>query len=79
MDNLAIVAEHRNMSFLKRGITAIDYKDRQGKVTGASSSGYVLLKFPDEKRGGHRYHPTWEMKYLDKQGNVLADYKTKPA
>lgn len=77
IDNLAIVAQYRNMPFLKRGITAIDYKDRQGKITGASPSGYVLLKFPDEKRGGHRYHPTWGMKYLDSQGNVLANYKTQ--
>ena len=74
--NLSDVAEYRRMPFLRGGLRIFNDTGQHGKVVGGSGAGYVLIKF-HYQRWLHIYHPTWELAYFDKQGHILADYRTE--
>jgi hypothetical protein len=73
---LEYVKKQRGLDFLEIGMRvelAYDKTKKQGVIKGGNSSGNIDVLFDGEKKPDN-CHPTWAMKYFDKEGNVIADY-----
>ena len=73
---LEFVKQKRGLHFIEKGMRVeLSYGSvkKQGIIKGGNSSGSVDVLFDGEKRPNN-CHPTWGMKYFDKDGNVIADY-----
>jgi hypothetical protein len=74
--NLELVKKQRGLSFIEKGMRvelAYGSTKKQGTIKGGNSSGNIDVLFDGEKRPDN-CHPTWAMKYFDKEGNVIAEY-----
>lgn len=62
------------LPFLKCGLT-VRYGDREGRIVGFRGQ-YLRIRF-DGMKGDHigSYHPTWNLVYLDSDGNELANFQ----
>jgi hypothetical protein len=74
--SLENVKKWRNMPWLKFGM-AVEVNGKTGKVTGATTSLNVHVKFtnPEHHAFNGNCHPFWETRYFDKDGKVIADYR----
>lgn len=74
--NLDFVKKQRGLSFIEKGMRvelAYGAIKKQGIIKGGNSSGNIDVLFDGEKIVSN-CHPTWAMKYFDKQGNLIAQY-----
>lgn len=67
------VRDGRNLPFLKRGMRVQDDGGKFGTITGANRSMNLNVRLDGEKHSGN-YHPTWQMRYFDENGNVIAEF-----
>ncbi|EGQ8013304.1 hypothetical protein HFM15_001573 [Vibrio cholerae] len=67
------VRDGRNLPFLKRGMRVQVDGGKFGTITGANSSMNLNVRLDGEKHSGN-YHPTWQMRYFDDNGNVIAEF-----
>ncbi|WP_050916583.1 hypothetical protein [Vibrio cholerae] len=67
------VRDGRNLPFLKRGMRVQVDGDKFGTITGANRSMNLNVRLDGEKHSSN-YHPTWKMRYFDKNGNVIAEF-----
>lgn len=73
---LDYVKNQRGLDFLEKGMKvelAYGTTKKTGIVKGGNSSGNLDVLFDGEKRA-ENCHPTWAMKYFDKEGNIIAEY-----
>ena len=76
MINLDYVKEQRGLHFIKKGMRvelAYGTTKKNGVIKGGNSSGNIDVLFDGAKRT-ENCHPTWAIKYFDKDGNVIAEY-----
>lgn len=74
LDNLR---KQRGLPFIKRGMKVeISYQNiiKTGVITGANESCNLNVRFQGYKRSVN-CHPKWRIKYIDDEGNVLAEFK----
>lgn len=72
--NLDYVKNQRGLSFIEKGMKVENtYLKKTGVVKSGNSSGNINILFDGEKKAKN-CHPTWAMKYFDKNGNVIAEY-----
>ena len=74
--NLEYVKQQRGLSFIEKGMKvelAYGATKKTGIIKGGNYSGNIEVLFDGEKRP-QSCHPTWAMKYFDKEGNVIAEY-----
>ena len=74
--NLDYVKHQRGLSFIEKGMRvelAYGATKKKGVVKGGNSSGNIDVLFDGCKRA-ENCHPTWAMKYFDKDGNIIAEY-----
>lgn len=75
--NLEFVKQNRGLHFIKKGMRVeLSYGSvkKQGIIKCGNSSGNIDVLFDGEKRP-ENCHPTWGMKYFDKDGKIIAEYK----
>lgn len=75
--NLDHVKNQRGLDFIEKGMKvelAYGTTKKSGVVMGGNKSGNIDLLFDGEKKP-QNCHPTWAMKYFDKDGNVIAQYE----
>lgn len=73
--DLEYVKNQRGLSFVKKGMKVQSiYNGKFGVIKGGNSSGNLDVIFDGKKRADN-CHPTWQMRYFDKNGNVIAEYK----
>ncbi len=66
------VIEHRNIPFAEIGMK-VSVDGKIGKIIGANSSMNLDVNFIGDGTRSN-CHPTWAMKYFDKEGNIIAEY-----
>jgi hypothetical protein len=74
--SLDYVKTYRQLAFIEKGMRvelAYGKTKKQGIITGGNSSGNINVLF-DGKKKPENCHPTWAIKYFDKQGNVIAEF-----
>ena len=74
--SLEYVRKQRGLDFIERGMRVeLSYGSvkKQGTIMGGNPSGNIDVLFDGEKTHAN-CHPTWCLKYFDKQGNVIAEY-----
>lgn len=73
---LDYVKNQRGLKFVKKGMKvehAYNGKIQVGKIVGGNSSGNLNIIF-EGKTKSTNCHPTWAMRYFDKNNNVIAEY-----
>ena len=65
------IKETYNLPFLKKGLSVL-FGDEKGKVVGTHAA-YIKVKFESGKT--ECLHPTWNIAYLDKNNELLADFR----
>lgn len=74
MINLDYVRVNRGLSFVKIGMKVENtYLKKFGVIKSGNSSGNLNILFDGDKKPSN-CHPTWAMKYYDKDDNVIAEY-----
>ena len=74
----------RGIDFARIGMQ-IEVDGDIGTIVGMNSSANLDVKFANQVKYGkhaHNCHPTWEIRYFDADGKVIADYrknKSEPA
>ena len=64
----------RGMPFVKVGMRVEYLLDgRQGRVSGANTSENLNITFDGENYSVN-CHPKWQMRYFDKDGNIIKEY-----
>ncbi len=64
----------RCMPFVKRGMRVEHtHNGKVGRVSGANSCANLQITF-DGQSWSENCHPTWKMRYFDKEGEVVAEY-----
>jgi hypothetical protein len=65
------------MHWLKNGMI-VEVNGKIGRVKGATSSLNISIKFykPQHQGFNGNFNPFWETRYFDKEGNVIADYRS---
>lgn len=71
--SLDFVKMHYNMPFLQRGMKII-VDGKAGKVT--AGDGKYIRVLHDNASSSRRYHAQWEVVYYDKDGAIIADYRS---
>lgn len=69
----------RGMDFVRLGMR-VEMGGQMGTVKGMNSSANLNVVFDNPERYGKgkvNCHPTWDIAYFDKEGNVIADYREK--
>lgn len=68
----------RGIDFARIGMQ-IEVAGDLGTITGTTAmSGNLAVRFTNALKygkGSHNCHPTWETRYFDKDGNVIANYR----
>lgn len=75
--NLDYIKNQRGLHFIEVGMRVeLSYgtTKKTGIIKGGNSSGNIDVLFDGEKRP-ENCHPTWALKYFDRDGNVIAEYK----
>ena len=80
MSKIEDLRRYRRMSFLKVGMR-VEYlygwndktRSNFGKVTGARGD-KVTIKM-DDRKTSDIFHPKFMLRYFDKEGNVIKEYK----
>ena len=73
--SMASVRHWRALPFLKRGMR-VEVAGKPGRITGTNGSQNLQVRF-DGLKFSQNCHPTWDIVYFDKDGSVLADFRTK--
>lgn len=68
---LTYIRAHYQMPWLENGLR-VEFEGKPGTITGFINS-YVQIQL-DGETVAQPYHPKWEMKYFDVEGNVLGDF-----
>lgn len=72
--NLDYIKKSRGLEFIEKGMKVENtYLRKVGIVKGGNSNGNIDVLFEGEKQK-QNCHPTWAMKYYDKEGNLIAEY-----
>ncbi|MDO8416568.1 MAG: hypothetical protein Q7S87_10205 [Agitococcus sp.] len=72
------MARQRNITFARIGML-IEVNGDIGTIRGMNSSANLDVVFANQMKLGkhkHNCHPTWETRYFDAQGAVIADYRS---
>lgn len=67
----------RGIDFARIGMQ-IEVDGDIGTIVGMNSSANLDVKFANQTKYGkyaHNCHPTWETRYFDADGQVIADYR----
>ena len=73
---IEFVKKQRGLPFIEIGMKVeLSYGTTKkiGVVKGGNSAGNIDVLFDGEKKPSN-CHPTWAIKYFDKEGNVLAEF-----
>lgn len=73
---LEYVKMQKGLPFLEIGMKVeftYEKLKKTGTIKGGNSSGNIDVLFDGERRF-ENCHPTWNMKYFDKEGDVIAEY-----
>jgi hypothetical protein len=68
--------KHRSIEFAKLGMM-VEVDGDLGTIVGMNSSANLDVQFANQLRYGkhtHNCHPTWNVKYFDAAGNVIAHF-----
>lgn len=69
------VRKGRDIPWLKRGMRVEHtYNGKKGRVSGSNGSGNINVIF-DGDNWSQNCHPHWMMKYFDKDGELIKEYK----
>lgn len=71
------MTRQRGMDFVRIGMT-IEVDGKRGKIVGTNMSANLDVVFDDREKHGkhaHNCHPTWETRYFNGSGEVIADYR----
>lgn len=71
----------RGIDFARIGMQ-VEVDGDIGTIHGMNSSGNLDVVFANQVKYGkhpHNCHPTWETRYFDADGKVIADYRSKRA
>ena len=71
------MTRQRGMDFARIGMQ-VEVSGDIGTIQGMNSSANLDVKFANEAKMGkhaHNCHPTWEIRYFDEHGGVIADYR----
>lgn len=74
---IADMKRHRGIDFAKIGMQ-VEVDGDIGTIVGMNDSANLDVTFANQQRYGkhkHNCHPTWETRYFDADGSVLADYR----
>ena len=73
---IAELRKHRDMPFVKIGmrVQLLDYGP-MGRISGVNDSGNLNVIFDGEKHHTN-CHPHWMIRYFDKNGKVIQEYRT---
>lgn len=64
----------RGLDFVELGMKVqFTYNGKFGVIKGENSSGNLNILFDGDKKVSD-CHPTWAMKYFDKEGNLIAEF-----
>jgi len=69
----------RGIDFARLGMM-VEVSGELGTIVGMNSSCNLDVVFANQLKRGkgkHNCHPTWDIAYFDKEGNVIADYREK--
>ena len=64
------------LDFVRLGME-VEVSGDRGTISGLNASGYLDVRFANTLKHGknaHHCHPTWEMKYFDQAGTLIACY-----
>jgi hypothetical protein len=79
---IADMKRTRGIDFARIGMM-VEVNGEIGTIKGMNSSANLDVVFANQAKrgkGSHNCHPTWETRYFDAAGAVVADYrKSKPA
>ena len=78
---IADMKRHRGIDFAKIGMQ-VEVDGDIGTIVGMNDSANLDVTFANQQRYGkhkHNCHPTWETRYFDADGSVLADYRVSKA
>lgn len=67
----------RGIDFARIGMQ-VEVAGDIGTIVGMNSSANLDVKFANQVKYGkhaHNCHPTWEARYFDAEGKVIADYR----
>lgn len=76
---IADMTRCRNMDWVRLGMQ-VEVAGDLGTIVGMNSSANLDVVFVNQlKMGRHKHncHPTWETRYFDAAGKVIADYREK--
>jgi len=72
--NLDYVKNQRGLKFVEIGMKVENtYSKKFGVIKGENSHGNLDILFDGDKKASN-CHPTWAMRYFDKDNNVIAEY-----
>lgn len=65
----------RGIEFARLGM-AVEVNGEMGIIEGMNQSGNLDVRFTSENKhsGLHNCHPTWQTKYFDQEGNLIAHF-----
>lgn len=66
----------QGLDFIRLGME-VEFSGDRGTISGLNASGNLDIKFANALKYGkhaHNCHPTWEMKYFDATGQLIACY-----
>ncbi len=64
----------RGLKFVEIGMKVENtYENKFGTIKGENSSGNLQVLFDGDERP-QNCHPTWAMRYFDKDNNIIAEY-----
>jgi len=73
--NLEYIKNTRGLDFIKVGMKVKNtYLNKEGIVKGGNSSGNLDVLFDGENKTAN-VHPTWEMEYYNKEGELIKAFK----
>jgi hypothetical protein len=71
----------RGMGWVRLGMQ-VEVAGHLGTIKGMNSGANLDVEFVNQLQWGdgtHNCHPTWETRYFDAEGKVIADYRQKAA
>jgi coproporphyrinogen III oxidase len=66
----------QELDFIRLGME-VEFSNDRGTIAGMNANGNLDVKFANTLKHGkhaHNCHPTWEMKYFDETGALIACY-----
>lgn len=68
------IKEQRGIPFIKKGMRVQSiHNGKFGLIKGGNWSGNLLVLMDGEKKKGS-YHPTWQMRYFEKDGSLIKEF-----